>query len=75
MRDAVMGVLIGAGAVILASWYLTRTHGQLLPGLGPTIATGGGCGCQSSSTFNRGYQAASTRAAGAPPATLGANFQ
>ncbi len=75
MRDAVMGVLIGAGAVILASWYLTRTRGQLLPGLGATIGTGNGCGCQSSSAFNAGYRAAPTRAAGAPPSNLSGNFQ
>jgi len=70
-----MGVLIGAGAVILASWYLTRTRGQLLPGLGTTSAAGGGCGCSSGSSFNMGYRAAATRAAGQPPGNLTGNFQ
>jgi hypothetical protein len=75
MRDAVMGVLIGAGAVILASWYLTRTRGALLPGLGATIGTSGGCGCSSGSSFNQGYQAAPTRAAGSAPSDLSGSFQ
>jgi hypothetical protein len=76
MRDAVMGVLIGAGAVILASWYLTRTRGQLLPGLSDTmIANGSGCGCQPANTLNQGYQAAPVRAAGQAPNLLGGNFQ
>lgn len=76
MKDTVMGVILGAVAVVLASWYLTRTRGALLPFPGAFSVTGDGAASSGAGncagSYHRGYQATGVRAPSAPPATWGA---
>jgi hypothetical protein len=77
MRDTTMGIILGAAAIILATWYLRRTGGALAPAAGtfslssllsPPPPDSGDCGCGCAPA--RGYQPSIVTAPAQPAPTV-----